>query len=222
MNVKYKHIIFDFDGVLADTNPIRLEGFRLLMEGYPQLQVDEFVKFCRSNSGMSRFEKIKYFFKEIQNEEILKEDLNIWASRYSGIVKDKIVKAPPLQGSLEFLRSNFKIYDFAIVSGSEQQELRDVCRQRKISHFFIEILGSPITKAENVAMLLAKMRWERKKCVFIGDSITDFDAALANGIDFIGRDSSMANWSLIKNIRIFTDFSQLPLLLDVVEKGAAL
>jgi beta-phosphoglucomutase-like phosphatase (HAD superfamily) len=59
--VKYQHIIFDFDGVLAESNEIRFNGFRKLFKDYPQYQVDQLVEYAKANGGVSRYKKIDFF-----------------------------------------------------------------------------------------------------------------------------------------------------------------
>ena len=211
--MKYKHLIFDFDGVLVESNEIRFDGFRLLFKNYPQDQVERLVLYAKINGGLSRYEKIKYFFKQIRNEPIRDDNVQLLAKQYSELVKQKVIDAEPVKGSLEFLSNHKNNYDFAVVSGSDQEELRDVCKARKIDHFFLEILGSPTSKESNIALLLTKMGWGRKSCLFIGDSINDFDAARANGIDFIGRNSNLINWGLMGNLTVVDDLSELHLYL---------
>lgn len=210
----YKHIIFDFDGVLVETNTIRLEGFRLLFRNYPQSQLEKLIRYCRYNAGKSRYEKIQYFFNEIRHEVVSPEEIQVLAKEYSAIVKQKVIAAAPVKGSLEFLTSYANNYDFAIVSGSDHKELQEICRVRKIDHFFVEMLGSPISKEANLAGLLSQTGWKKKDCLFVGDSINDLDAAGANGIDFIGRNSNTIDWNLVENINVVDDFSQLELYLS--------
>ena len=136
--MKYKHLIFDFDGVLVESNEIRFDGFRLLFKNYPQDQVERLVLYAKINGGLSRYEKIKYFFKQIRNEPIRDDNVQLLAKQYSELVKQKVIDAEPVKGSLEFLSNHKKNYDFAVVSGSDQEELRDVCKAREIDHFFLK------------------------------------------------------------------------------------
>ena len=211
--MNYKHLISDFDGVLVESNEIRFEGFQLLFRDFPTHQVEKLVQFARLNGGLSRYEKIRYFFEKILNEPISADNIKALAKQYSELVKQKVIDAEPVKGSLEFLSNYKNNYDFAVVSGSDQEELRDVCKDREIDHFFLEILGSPASKESNIALLLSKMGWGRKSCLFIGDSINDFDAARANGIDFIGRNSNLINWGLMGNLTVVEDLSELHLYL---------
>jgi HAD superfamily hydrolase (TIGR01549 family) len=211
---KYKHIIFDFDGVLAETNAIRIDGFRLLFSVFPRAQVQTLVDYCKRNGGLSRYEKIRYFFEKIKEENIDDARLKMFAQKYSEIVKQRIIEAEPVKGSLEFLADNHDNYDLAIISGSDQEELREICRQRKIDHYFVEILGSPASKERNMAGLLSKFKWQKADCLFVGDSINDLAAAKVNGIDFVGLKSDLIGLDFADKAVMLENFSELHLHLD--------
>lgn len=211
--MKYKHLIFDFDGVLVESNEIRFEGFRSLFYDYPADAVGKLIQFAKANGGLSRYKKIRYFFEEILNEPISVDNIQALAMQYSNLVKQQVIGAEPVIGSLEFLSSYKGKCDFAIVSGSDQEELVEVCQVRRISDYFVEILGSPESKESNLLLLIAKMHWGKESCLFIGDSLNDLDAAQTCGIDFIGRDSGLVNWKLMDNITAIDDFSELHLYL---------
>ena len=204
----YKYIIFDFDGVLVESNEIRFNGFRKLFKDYPQEQVDQLVKYAKANGGVSRYKKIEFFFNTIRKEPISSKSVNHWADQFSELVTQDVLEARPVEGSLEFLEKYFNQFDFAIVSGSDQKELRKVCKGRGIDSFFKMILGSPIEKKDNIATLLSDFKWERNKSLYIGDSNNDLEAAEANNIDFIGRSSGLVDWKSC-NIKFVSDLSSL-------------
>ena len=210
--MKYKNLVFDFDGVLAESNEIRFEGFRLLFQEFPKRKVDLLVDYVKANGGVSRYEKIRYFFEEILEEKITVEKVQSLAERFSGLVFQKIVDSKPVNGSVEFLTENVSKFNFALVSGSDQVELRSVCRARRIDHFFKEILGSPVSKKENLTQLLKTLNWKPKDTVYIGDSKNDLEAARANLIDFIGRDSGLVGWDCL-DVSSIGDLSELKSLL---------
>ena len=207
--MRYKHIIFDFDGVLADSNNIRLEGFRMIFKDFPEHQVQQLIEYAKLNGGISRYEKIRYFFEQIRNESIFDDKVQLLAKRYSELVKQNVIDAAPVKGSLNFLSTYHDKYDFAVVSGSDQEELREVCKARKIEHFFVEILGSPTTKESNIDILLKKTGWGKKECLFVGDSINDYDAARKNDIDFLARNTGLMDWGSVKTLLVLNDLSEL-------------
>jgi phosphoglycolate phosphatase-like HAD superfamily hydrolase len=206
--MKYNNLIFDFDGVLAESNEIRFGGFRRLFEEFPESQVDELIAYAKANGGVSRYEKIVYFFQKIRGESITEGKVQNLAAQFSDIVRQDIVKAEPVKGSVEFLKKNFSKFNFALVSGSDQVELRVVCRERRIDHFFKMILGSPAKKQDNIAQLLKSLSWRSDETVYIGDSNNDLEASQGNHIDFIGRDSGLVDWDYFGVLRI-TDLSEL-------------
>ncbi len=206
----YKNIIFDFDGVLADSNPVRINGFKELFKEFPQEQVDALVAFSTVNGGLSRYVKIKHFFNSIRHEDVQQQDIDRYAQKYSVIVKADVIAAEAIDGSVEFLKSFAGQYTYSIVSGSDQTELRDVCQQRGIRLFFKEILGSPVSKEQNLDDLIRKNAWEIGSCVFVGDSVNDYKAAHAVGVAFIGRNSGMTDWRAYTDVQAFDVFSELP------------
>lgn len=90
--------------------------------------------------------------------------------------------------------------------------MREVCRIRRINHFFLEILGSPLSKESNFTSLLSRMNWSKDSCLFIGDTINDLETARLIGIDFIAKKSNFADWSTIPDVRVINDFSELQLV----------
>ena len=206
--MKCQYIIFDFDGVLVESNEIRFNGFRKLFKSYPQEQVEKLVSYAKANGGVSRYKKIAYFFSEIRQEPISDESVNKWADQFSKLVEQDIVEAKPVEGSLEFLGKYVDHFDFAIVSGSDQAELRRICKKRKIDHFFKSILGSPVEKKDNIAALLSDLNWQYNKSLYVGDSNNDLEAAKANNLDFVGRCSGLIDWQKF-DTRFVLDLSSL-------------
>ncbi len=212
--MKYRHLIFDFDGVLAESNEIRFAGFRLLFKDYPAGPVERFMQYVRSNGGISRYEKIRYFFESIHKTGPISDaEVTRLAMKYSELVKQEVMKAPPVKGAGEFLSHHEGDYDFAIVSGSDQEELREICRVRGIDRFFVEILGSPANKESNLSLLLFRTGWDREACLFIGDSLNDLEAAQLNKIAFMGRDSGLVHWEQFGDVAAIRDLTELPVYL---------
>ena len=60
-----KNILFDFDGVIIDSMPIRENGFRLIFKDFDTNLVDKLIDYHNQNGGLSRYAKIKYFFEVV-------------------------------------------------------------------------------------------------------------------------------------------------------------
>ena len=192
--MQFKNLIFDFDGVLVESNFIKNDGFRSLFKDYPKNEILQLMTYVENNGGFSRYNKIRYFFEVIRRESIDVKDMKIWANRYSKLVKEKVIQAESVIG-IDFFLNYGEKFQSAIVSGSDQEELREICKLREINQYFIEILGSPVEKAKNIDQLIQKKNWDRSKCLYIGDSKNDLDAAKSNNIAFLGRISGITDWT---------------------------
>ncbi len=94
---------------------------------------------------------------------------------------------------------------FHIVSGSDQNELRYLCKALKIDDYFVSIHGSPTPKKELVANLLNQHNYPIAECVLIGDSMNDYEAAVHNKIEFWGYNNEKLKTLNIKYFPILTN-----------------
>ena len=179
-------IIFDFDGVIVDSNEVRINGFiRLYQNRYPWA-IDEFRRYLRLNSGLSRYKKIEYFYKNILRIEPELTILTKDAEDYSSIVKSDVIKAPFIDGSIDFIKKNINRFEYAMISSSNQLELIKICMSRDIDKYFTEILGSPIEKNKNIERFIRNKNAIKSEIVYVGDTKYDEIAALNSGISFVG------------------------------------
>ena len=182
----FKHLFFDFDGVLFNSNKIRTEGFKIIFKKFPKPFIDKLVDYHDMNGGLSRYHKIKYFFENILKEEITDEKLQNYANEYGKFMSKKLFdQRLKISDSINFLKNNrAKFIQIFIVSGSDQNELRSLCEFLEIKNLFNGIYGSPTIKNELVKNVLKKNSLKLKDCCLIGDSLNDKEAALINGITF--------------------------------------
>ena len=120
---KYKSIIFDCDGVLINSNLIKSDAFHEFGMIGGEKKAIELMKYHKINGGISRFEKIKYFYKVILKKRISNAKLIEEAKRYGDIVTNKILSAEIADG-LEELRNLNTQAEWSVVSGGDQEELR--------------------------------------------------------------------------------------------------
>ena len=182
---KFNVILWDFDGVILNSNEIRDFGFKIVLDKYPASQVDKLMKFHNENGGLSRYVKFRYFFEEVRREKVTNSQINEWADKFSFIMKKKLVNQDLIiNETVDFIKSNYSEINMHIVSGSDQNELRYICKELDISKFFKSIHGSPTPKNELVKHVLDKNNYIKGECVLVGDSINDYEAAKVNQICF--------------------------------------
>ena len=81
--------------------------------------------------------------------------------------------------------------NFHIVSGSDGNELRFLCKKLGLTSYFKTIDGSPIPKKELVNNILKTFSYEIKDTILIGDSINDYYAAKHNQIRFMAYNNPL-------------------------------
>lgn len=182
-----KVIFWDFDGVLMDSNSVRDLGFAKVLEEFPKEQVERLLNFHKANGGLSRYVKFRYFFEEIRNEAITEDQILLWAERFSIIMKNLLINPNLLiNETLDFVRQNQDKYRMHITSGSDQEELRYLCKSMSIENLFDSIHGSPKPKKQWLKELIDTHDYNIDECVLIGDSMNDLEAAQFNSIHFYG------------------------------------
>jgi len=184
---EYKVILWDFDGVIMDSMPIRGIGFQEVLKHYPREQVEKLLAFHEQNGGLSRYVKFSHFFEKIRGEEITNQQVLDLADEFSKIMMSFLIDEKLLiKDSIDFIKKNYLNYDMHIVSGSDGNELRQICEGLKIDNYFRTINGSPTHKTELVRQLIGTNNYNKKEVVLIGDSINDNEAAQVNDITFVG------------------------------------
>ncbi|WP_243835995.1 HAD family hydrolase [Sphingobacterium paludis] len=184
---KYKVLLWDFDGVIMDSMPIRDLGFLEVLKEYPQEQVDALIAFHQRNGGLSRYVKFRYFFEHIRGESITDDEVLRLAGKFSEVMLSLLINKDLLiQDSVQFIQDNHQNYAMHVVSGSDGQELNYICEQLGLDKFFRSIHGSPTPKKDLVRQVLLDNGYNPDEVVLIGDSVNDHEAAQHNAIDFTG------------------------------------
>ncbi|MBI4823538.1 MAG: HAD family hydrolase [Nitrospirae bacterium] len=182
-----KAVIFDFDGVLAESVNIKTEAFRRLFEKEGAETVNKIVAYHLEHGGVSRFEKFRYIYKEILRRLLPEEEFERLCKRFKELVLEGVMTAPEVDGASECLKRLHGKVKLFIVSGTPEEEMRLIAKVRNIEHFFDGIYGSPETKTELVRKVLSTYNLKADEVVFIGDAMTDYDAAKETGTGFIAR-----------------------------------
>lgn len=205
-----KNILWDFDGVIIDSLAVRDYGFREIFKEFDKVLVEKLIEYHSINGGLSRFHKIRYFFNEILKKDIDDKEVKAYADRFSLIMREELVKSKYLiLDSVNFIKENYKKYNFHIVSGSEHDELNFLCQKLQINHYFHSINGSPTPKIELVKNLLIKENYKKSETILIGDSINDYEAAKESNIAFYGYNNQQLKDVSKKYIERFDCMSML-------------
>jgi phosphoglycolate phosphatase-like HAD superfamily hydrolase len=177
-------IIFDCDGVLFDSNNLKTQAFREILVHYPETVVDEFIIYHKTHGGISRYVKLRHFFTEILEipvDEVQLSDLLTQFGQACRRLYQEVSLTPGCLTSLAALHNQIPLY---VASGSDEAELRQVFRERRLTHFFDGIYGSPKTKSECIAEIFPNLGFATQP-LFVGDAESDWQAARQANLPFI-------------------------------------
>lgn len=182
-----KQIIFDFDGVIIDSVPIKTMAFKRVLQHFSDTKINLFLRYHEENGGVSRFEKFRYFYEKILNQSYSEIDIQRLSKQFSFIVKNELSNPKYLiTETTNFIKNNNKKYAMHIASGTENMELKFLCDHLWLTSYFQSISGSPEIKSHIVQNIITRNSYKNTEVILIGDSMTDLDAAKSNNILFVG------------------------------------
>ncbi len=212
-----KSILWDFDGVIAESVDVKGFAFREMYQKYGQEIANKVLAHHMDNGGVSRYEKFKVWHKEFLNIELSQDEIDKLADEFSELVVTNVVSSPMIPGVKEFLERNFHQIDSYIISATPEAELKKIVDEMKLTPLFKAVLGSPTSKVEHINKLVNENSIDIEKSVFIGDSINDFKAAEATNISFILRevDYNQETFKNFNGIRV-PDFKNFESILTTI------
>lgn len=185
--IMIKAIVLDFDGVVLESASIKTNAFAEVVKGYPKPQAEAFVEYHKNHMGVSRHVKFQYFIEEILKQSYTVEKGQKFSNKFAEIVFKRVMECSFVPGAKEFLERNYKKYDLYIASGTPEEELKQIVRGRGLDRFFRKYYGTPMKKEEIVEDICEKNGYRKEQMCFVGDAVTDKEAAYHTGLQFIAR-----------------------------------
>jgi len=205
MKLPYDAIIFDFDGVLADSMDIKTQAFKQMFAPFGTKIVEKVVEHHLKFGGLSRFEKFKYYYENFIDLPLSEEDMDELSKVFTELVLQKSIDAPWIVGAKEFLDSNYEDNDFFILSGTPQKELEILIKARNMEKYFKEVIGTPPEKPKSIKSIVERNYYEPPQTLYIGDSYSDWVDARTANINFLGLTKEEIFPKGVKTIKDFSN-----------------
>jgi HAD superfamily hydrolase (TIGR01549 family) len=194
----YKSIVFDCDGVVLNSNEVKTRAFYNVTLGYGEVFASKFRDFHMQNGGISRYKKFEYFLTNILGKKIDEKVIKKLLYSFSKEVKKGLMSCE-ITRNLDILRQKTHEAKWFIVSGGDQEELREVFKARDISDYFNGgIFGSPACK-DTILFNELQNKNLVQPCLFLGDSKYDFEVSVRHRMDFL----FISGWSEVDNYQAY-------------------
>jgi len=182
-------VFWDFDGVLKESLEVKGKAFASLFpNSSPDLR-QKIMDHHAAHGGISRWEKIPIYL-QWAGVGVSSEKLQIYASKFAALVAEGVLNSEWVPGAREYLRTNFHVQRFCLVSATPQEELEQLVKSLGLAPFFQVIYGWPKEKVEAIYEELVLSGMLPEEGLMVGDSVVDYQAALANQVPFLLKKNS--------------------------------
>lgn len=180
-------IVFDCDGGLIESVDAKTRAYATIAKPYGQQAVDALVSHHLAEGGLSRVEKIRWFFhSHLQREPEKGEERKLLDAFAEHSLHD-VYTALSVPGIWDVLERWHGVVPLYVASGAPHLELTNVLKQHDMARFFTGIYGSPPGKTTLLRGILAEENAKPYNTVMVGDSANDMYAAEATRTLFYGR-----------------------------------
>ncbi len=177
-------LVFDFDGTLVDSNPIKWRAFEVCFGDFPD-QLPEILAYCRSFNHTPRDVKFRSIYETILRRPYGPDIEQGLLKRFERETTEQIIEAAEIPGAEELLRSVCRTHETAVLSSTPSEPLRAILERRGWKRYFKWIQGAPVDKARWLRELRSRQGIPLDSIIFFGDTAEDRDAALKSRCRFV-------------------------------------
>jgi len=211
---KYRSIVFDCDGVVLDSNVVKTTAyFRTAKNlGATDDQAQRLVDYHVKLGGISRYHKFDYFVREILQEPVTELAIQDLLNEFSRELEVGLMECEMAEGLLD-LRDATSAAKWFILSGGDQDEIRNLFAKRNIAHLFDGgLFGSPDNKDQVLERETVNGNLDFPS-LFLGDSKYDYEAANRAGLEFI----FISGWTEVPDWKEYCHLNKLSVLHNIAE-----
>lgn len=190
MDKPVRAVVFDFDGVIVESNHIKTQAFEHVFSEFPQ-HAEDMMLFHRENIPASRVEKFSLLMRCLgrPDDESLRQHL---AQGFSAFVMERMLDVPFVPGAVELLEFLQDRVPVDLASVTPQDELHEILSRRNLARYFGIAYGCPPWKKGDALLdTAARYQIAPAEILLIGDSVGDQRAAAFAGTQFLARQSGL-------------------------------
>jgi phosphoglycolate phosphatase-like HAD superfamily hydrolase len=185
---EYKTILWDFDGVIKESLAIKADSFADLFENIGINTRKKIKAHHLNNGGVSRYIKIPLYL-DWANLPNNKDTIDYYCKTFSNLVINKVISSKWVPGVEKILRKNPFNQEFHLISATPDFEIEIILKRLNLHKCFGSIFGSSLSKIDSISKIINSRGLNKLETIFIGDTITDYEAAKKNDISFLLRET---------------------------------
>ncbi len=191
-----KAIVFDFDGVIADSKSVKRDAWRSVFSDRDERDRELLEREVSSRRG-NRYDILQRTFSALGVvEEELDRLVRWYADRYNELVQAGIRDrglSPGVVPMLERLRARYPLY---ISTATPEIGIHETVETFALRGYFRNIFGSTSgSKEDHLRRVVRELGVQPAEVVMVGDEEGDRAAAEETGVRFVGIADSVNRWS---------------------------
>jgi phosphoglycolate phosphatase len=217
-------LVFDFDGVLVDSNALKYDAYFAVFRDVPAA-TPLIQRVLQNDNAGDRHDVIRSILAAMLESQLISEaaagehGVVARVEEYGRICEDAVMLAPETPGCSPALLTLADLCPLYINSATPEEPLRRIVARRRWGALFTDVLGRPRSKVENLEIVCERERISRGSLVFVGDSSSDQAAADRFGCPFI---AFVNDWTAFRQVpaRAITGLAELPLVVGIVDNAS--
>lgn len=164
-------VLFDFDGVIADSYALSFEVAKIV---HPHLTEEAYVPMWDGNIFSEA--KMAHCTPECRDHDFYNE-----YSPRAGTIQ-------LIPGAAAFLDTLAARHQLVVISSSITTDVMQIATRNGIAHYFSDVLGKDVhtSKVEKIHTILDRYEARTDDCVFVTDTLGDMKEASGVGVGIIG------------------------------------
>lgn len=188
-----KVIVFDFDGVIVDSNHIKRNAYYEICSSFrnsKEIVSDVLSEFEPNTRKFIIGKIVEQLVKtgSIESKNIVRYK-NKFIKEYGKICEKEVSECNEIKGALESIKKLSKKYDLYLNSLTPLKPLTRIIKKRGLCKYFKSTFGGEKSKAENLRRIFLTEKISPSQLLVVGDSSQDWKVVKDYGTNFIGIDS---------------------------------
>jgi len=208
-----KAIVFDFDGVIVDSNHIKKNTYYEICSSFKNSKevvsgvLNEFEPNTRKFIIGKMVEQLAR--KSLINSRRIATYRDRFVKEYGRICEKEVSECKEIKGALRSIKKLSERYHLYVNSLTPMKALRRIMEKRGLCKYFKGIFGGEKSKGENLKTIISIEKISPSQLLVVGDGTSDLRVAQQFGASFIGINNSQGTLKKEKIDYFLKDCSQL-------------
>tara|TARA_Y100000034_G_scaffold135774_1_gene209061 strand:- start:3104 stop:3781 length:678 start_codon:yes stop_codon:yes gene_type:complete len=220
-------IVFDFDGVIADSNSVKRETYFIIFSDIKNSR-ESIEEAIRESPKKTRYEIIESILGKLKERGLVEfenpeEEREIYVQRYGEVSERETIKAREIKGAEKALADLSQKYPLFILTSTIQGGIERVVKERRVDKYFSGVYGADrgdYNKSQILEGMAKRHGFNPEKSVFVGDGRADYECAKHHGMSFVAILNETNDFEIKEDIQYkLRDLNKLSEVVEQIESG---